>query len=540
MTAVKRCLRGYWILGWVIPISVLAGCGNPPDPVVETLPDDMVEIPAGVFEMGCDPQQSFDCFDDAPPHPVALDTFWIDRAEVTAGAYSGCVADGACSEPLNTSRHCNWGKPDRTGHPINCLTSLQAAEYCDWAGRRLPTEAEWERAARGDGRTYPWGDDPPTCNHANYDGCGDGTMPVGSYPSGASAEGVLDLAGNVWEWTADWYAEDTYAHHAELNPIGAAPGLMRVVRGGGFFHHTDMLRSTRRDRVCTTFADQDVGFRCAKSPRADVGPTIPPADTEILLACAQTAGDGQGTRGPAVVGDMVEVPAGAFWRGCVDGDEACNDDEHPGREVTLVAYRIDVTEVTSAAYRDCVDAGACSAPLLETASARNPDAPAPLSCNWGDDARDDHPMNCVNWAQAEAYCRWVGKRLPTEAEWERAARGEAGAPFPWGDAELTCDRANYQPCTGDTTPVGSLPDGASPLGVQDLAGNVWEWVADWYDDRYYETGPTADPKGAESGFLRSVRGGSLHDPPSKMRMSHRDYECPCFSEADIGFRCAGD
>jgi formylglycine-generating enzyme len=232
------------------------------------------------------------------------------------------------------------------------------------------------------------------------------------------------------------------------------------------------------------------------------------------------------------VGVMVSVPAGAFQRGCNSAvDSECESDESPYKTITLSAFKIDKTEVTVAAYKACVDAGQCSA------------ANTSGFCNWNVSGRESHPINCVDWAQANAYCAWAGKRLPTEAEWEKAARGTDARKYPWGNGAINCARANYAPdpgansyCVRGTAAVGSYPSGASPYGALDMVGNVWEWVADWYDSGYYATSPTTDPQGPGSGQYRVLRGGSWGSNPALARASDRNGYNP--GNLSVGFRCA--
>ena len=178
------------------------------------------------------------------------------------------------------------------------------------------------------------------------------------------------------------------------------------------------------------------------------------------------------------------------------------------------------------AYKKCVDAGRCESSTYRTGR----------DCNYGKADRAKHPMNCVNWAGADAYCRVHGKRLPTEAEWEKAARGTDGRKYPWGnegfgttkvaniaDRNTTYSWAlkSYDDGYAETAPVGSYPRGASPYGALDMAGNVWEWTGDWY----------------ERGKLRSLRGGSWCNEPRLARASARDREGPAFRDHYVGFRC---
>jgi formylglycine-generating enzyme required for sulfatase activity len=222
---------------------------------------------------------------------------------------------------------------------------------------------------------------------------------------------------------------------------------------------------------------------------------------------------------------MVSVPAGEFFMGCNKKvDKACFENEKPGRTVVLDAFAIDTYEVTVASYRRCVGAGKCTVPNTGG------------SCNWSDPDHVQHPINCVNWTQADEYCRWVGKRLPTEAEWEKATRGTDGRVYPWGNG-WEASKANVDSSNG-TVPVGSYPAGISPYGAHDMTGNVWEWTADWYTDDYHKNGPTQNPKGPEQGAFRSVRGGSWGYHPRDVRASSRGRYTPGVRLGSLGFRCA--
>jgi formylglycine-generating enzyme required for sulfatase activity len=196
--------------------------------------------------------------------------------------------------------------------------------------------------------------------------------------------------------------------------------------------------------------------------------------------------------------------------------------EQPVHTVYLDAFYIDKTEVTNAQYRECVEVGACGAP----------------SGSYYDNALyAQHPVVWVNWNEANNYCRWAGKRLPTEAEWEKACRGTDGRTYPWGEG-IDCGYAQYADCAGKTLLVGSRPKGASPYGALDMAGNVWEWVADRYDLDYYSQSPERNPPGPDSGERRVIRGGSLEDNEYLARCANRYWYYPGHGLNDVGFRCA--
>jgi len=236
----------------------------------------MVFIPAGEFGMGCPEALGQDCEkDEKPYHRVYLRAYCIDRFEVTTGDYEACGKAGKC-RPTPNGEECSLGRKDRRRHPINCINWDRAEAYCRWKGKRLPTEAEWEKAARGnDDRIYPWGNTPPTCEYAVFPeqkeetGCGKKrTWEVGSKPRGASPYGLMDMAGNVLEWVADWYNPLYYYKSPPQDPPGPVIGSLRILRGGDWRHgspHT--LRVFDRNPIIGAFWYYNWGFRCAQDPR---------------------------------------------------------------------------------------------------------------------------------------------------------------------------------------------------------------------------------------------------------------------------------
>lgn len=225
----------------------------------------MVYVPEGSFTMG----YSGGYGDEQPQHTVTLEAFWIDRTEVTNSAYAECVQAGACHLPQRLTSNAidnYYGNAKYADYPVIFVSWVNAQAYCTWAGLRLPSEAEWEKAARGtDGRLYPWGNNTPDKSLANFANNIEDVTRVGSYPDGASPYGVLDMAGNVWEWTADWYSQNYYSQSPDHNPPGPDTGTERILRGGSWNYDTPGIRSSYRLAKDPTFASSDTGLRCVRA-----------------------------------------------------------------------------------------------------------------------------------------------------------------------------------------------------------------------------------------------------------------------------------
>jgi formylglycine-generating enzyme required for sulfatase activity len=242
------------------PPAELATEQNPKDGA------ELVFVPAGEFLMGSDPgADPYFYGAEGPSHRVYLDDFWIYRTEVTNAMYQQCAEAQACPRPdsyASNTRQEYYANPDYADYPVVYVSWEDAGSYCRWAGARLPTEAEWEKAARGtDGRLFPWGNGEPQPDHGNY-GSND-TEPVGSYPDGASPYGTLDMAGNVIEWVFDYFHETYYQVSPEENPLGPASGNTRVYRGGAYHNLAEALRVVMRGSRGARQSQPDIGFRCA-------------------------------------------------------------------------------------------------------------------------------------------------------------------------------------------------------------------------------------------------------------------------------------
>jgi len=222
---------------------------------------------------------------------------------------------------------------------------------------------------------------------------------------------------------------------------------------------------------------------------------------------------------------MLLVPAGDFTMGSDEGD----DDEQPIHRVFLDNFYMDTFEVTNGRFAKFV-AAIQSEPPWGFADQETPVVQA------------ERPVRWVNWMEATGYCLWAGKRLPTEAEWEKAARGTDGRTYPWGNDPPTAAHAVFGLTEGAETvsPIGNRDKGSSPYGVHDLAGNLYEWVTDWYDEEFYTTNPPRNPRGPGEGTTKVQRGGSYNNGPYRLRSSFRTKGDPTEHDPHVGFRCAQD
>jgi serine/threonine-protein kinase len=264
---------------------------------------------------------------------------------------------------------------------------------------------------------------------------------------------------------------------------------------------------------------------------------MPPTATRTIVpsnAPTSTLAPGAAVVATADGMTLAFVPAGPFRMGSPDDDPQAFGNEKPDHVVDVPAFWIDRTEVTNAQYQMCVAASACTPPIgVDSATRKN---------YYADPQFVDFPVILVSWRQARAYCEWAGRRLPSESEWEKAARGTDGRLYPWGDQPPDNTLLNFNLAALDTTRVGAFPNGASPYGALDMAGNVVEWVDGFYYDSYFVfVRNTVTPTPAFLGGVRILRSSSWHDLFANIRVASRRYavsETSAYN--DVGFRCALD
>ena len=517
---------------------------------------EMVLIPAGEFQMGSNHSEAFD--DEKPVHTVYVDAFYLDKYEVTNAQFKAFVDAnpqwGKDRIPRNYHNGAylkHWpgnSYPRRAGnYPVEHVSWYAAMAYAQWAGKRLPTEAEWEKAARGglDGKTYPWGNaiDASKANYAVL------LKTVGRYPP--NGYGLYDMAGNVAEWCLDAYDRSFYARSPRRNPFAGEMILRevmtnyqnvttsRVLRGGSWTNDARYLRVAFRNRVMPLNAFDYCGFRCA---RAVTPATLPEKQgLNKIPVTPDVTPDGV---------EMVLIPAGDFQMG--GNDSEARDNEKPVHTVYLDALYMDKYEVTNAQFKAFVDANPQWGKDRIPRNYHDGDYLKHWRENSYPRGRGNHPVVYVSWYAAMAYAQWAGKRLPTEAEWEKAARGGlVGKKYPRGDT-IDANKANYGIIVVNTTPVGRYPPNG--YGLYDTAGNVWEWCLDAYDGNFYARSPRRNPlagwmtlrevivnyKNVTNFHRRVLRGGGWNLSASNLRVANRFRKTPTYTSVLVGFRCARD
>ena len=531
-----------------------------PGTVFRDCPDcpEMVVIPAGAFTMGGPAADSKSSQVERPLHRVTFARpFAIGKHTVTFAEYDACVAADGCERRPQDER---WG---RGRQPVVDISWNEAVGYVAWLARktgksyRLPSEAEWEYAARAGTTTrYPWGDAVGR-NRANCDGCGsrwddDRPAPVGSFAP--NSFGLYDMHGNVRQWLADCWHDDYKGA-----PADGAPWLIggdcsyRVIRGGSFEDDADFIRSSWRTGSRPGSAHRSHGFRLVRTfdevgQRTEEDAAKRRASEEAVMKVeedlkrraeeaarkrAAPVAPGRVFRDCPDCPEMAEIPAGSFLMGVVPRDRPSYETVHLHHPVTIATpFALGKYTVTFAEYDACVDAGGCSH--------------RPSDIGWG---RGRQPVIRVSWKDAKAYAAWLSKktgksyRLPSETEWEYAARAGTTTRYPWGD-QIGKGNANgggfdsSAPWGGRPAPVGSFPPNA--LGLHDMHGNVDQWLEDCFHGNYQgaPTDGAAWLTGSDCGH-RVIRGGNWNSNFTALSSAARSQHVVEFRNADtIGFRVA--
>ncbi len=293
----------------------------------------LMYVPAGNFTMGTGAANT-------PQKTVYLDSYWIYQTDVTNKMYAQCIATGSCAPPAQEVGAPVYTNPDYGDYPVVGVTWDMAANYCKWAQAGLPTEAQWEKAARGDsGATYPWGATTPSCSLANYLGCLGHINAVTDYSAGSSPYGLLGMVGDVFQWVNDFYDEHYYDSMPARNPTGPTAGDSRVVRGSSFEADVSVLASGVRHPAAPAYHSGDLGFRCAVAqpkalaPYCQLSAYVPSGQASSAATCQSPVIGSQSTYCAAQVGyATVEIPTGATWSSTTKGYQ-CSDAVVNGKRI---------------------------------------------------------------------------------------------------------------------------------------------------------------------------------------------------------------
>ncbi|MCY3019108.1 MAG: SUMF1/EgtB/PvdO family nonheme iron enzyme [Planctomycetota bacterium] len=565
---------------------------------------ELVLVKAGEFMMGADDGGP----EEKPVHKVKISKpYYIGKFDVTVAqfrAFADAMKFQTEAEKQNkgwTLKDGKWqevsgvhwrnpGFKQEDNHPAVVVTWNDAQEFCKWTSKqtgrevRLPSEAQWEYAARGPSSPkYPWGDKweggmanvaDASLRRAGFDMRwgefkeDDGypfTSPGGAFKN-ASWCGAFDMAGNVWQWCQDNWNDKYYADSPTVDPQGPSTGADRVMHGGAWDSAPSHYRCAHRRHDIPASRAAYNGFRCvAECEAAETGsraalpeapPPTPATPTNLQKDLPLNLG--------GVRMDLVLVPAGEFMMG--SDDAGAKPDEKPVHKVKISKpYYIGKYDVTVAQFRAFADATKSQTEAEKWGKGwkwYDGRWQELAGVNWrtpGFPQEDNCPVVVVTWNDAQEFCKWATKlagrtvRLPSEAEWEYAARGPSSPQYPWGDkwegimanvADASLRRAGFNMQWGEikeddgypfTSPGGAYKN-ASWCGAYDMAGNVWQWCQDYFNDKYYGESPAVDPQGPANGGDRVLRGGCWHFPPGGCRSARRFHHSSGARDTYLGFR----
>ncbi len=458
--------------------------------------------------------------DESPQHSVYLDEFYITATPITNYQYSIFTQATNYRPPIHWET--SLPSKEQLNHPVTYIDWNDALAFCHWSGVELPSEAQWEKSARGiDGRNFPWGNSAPDEERANFGNMEGKTTKVQQTVKGSSPYGVYDLVGNVWEWTRSIFSP--YPYNAEDGREKISHWGPRAVRGGNFLSTPRNIRCADRNYLFTSARDLYLGFRVI-TKKIETLPTIDGLHLEWKQVPAREFIMGNNFNSSNRE-ELLRLFASSKHSGNFAADF---DNELPAHEQYLPSFRISQHPITNSQYE-------------EFTKATRHKAPSHWPNGKVSEALKNHPVVYVDWDDAEAFCRWAKVRLPTEPEWERAARSMDGRIWPWGNELPDSRRANFGQVgkSGFTLDVNALPLGASAEGVLGMAGNVWEMCASIYRPYPYEANDGREDFSPTQLYV--LRGGSFASPHAGyLRTTTRSMSYRSRRRDHIGFRVVAE
>lgn len=574
----------YWLGTRPNPESIATSAGS--DTAIQPAPPPfqlaMVDIPAGRFVMGGVDGDPLLRTNEFPQRTITFhQPFQISATEVTVGQFrefvratgyvtfaessgQGGWMAGRATSYGQRKQEFNWanpGYPTADDLPVTMVTYQDAVAFCEWLSQRegghyrLPTEAEWEYCCRAGSREFYGFPRQFIDDHVWYlSNVGPSLTPRPVGTRQPNAWKLHDMAGNVREWCLDWYSDVTYRSDAESHPVGPETGTLRVIRGGSFMDVDAFFRASFRGSMEPKQVLGNQGFRVVTSDvvhrNKQPAPDHEPKNATALRSSTDRE-NSKKAQSPVRL-EWIDVPAGQFVMGGVNGDATARTNELPQRTVVFAEpFRISAYEITVGQFREFVAVtqykteGELSGQggwLPSRASSFGSQKPEFIWSSPGYMVSDELPVTMVSYGDAVEFCRWMSQRdqrnyrLPTEAEWEYCCRaGTKGVhAFPIEELNDSIWSLHNVGRNLAPRPVGTRRENA--WGIHDMVGNVREWCSDWYSETAYQSDPAEFPRGPESGESRVIRGGSYMDVSAFFRSSHRGNMAPSMVVGNLGFR----